>query len=103
MTGKIPVGATIARAYGFAFGNIVNNLGMIWIPVAILYGLLFYFHSAYMNAMTVFLSRDFGQMQRVLPYFFAGYAAGCFLIAILVLMMGLSLGKIRRATCRASV
>ena len=74
MTGKIPVGATIARAYGFAFGNIVNNLGMIWIPVAILYGLLFYFHSAYMNAMTVFLSRDFGQMQRVLPYFFAGYA-----------------------------
>src|SRR5262245_25078477 len=74
MSGKIPVGTTIARAYGFAFGNIVNNLGMIWLPVAILYGLLFYFHGAYMNAMTAFMSRDMGQIQRALPFFFAGYA-----------------------------
>jgi hypothetical protein len=37
MAGKVPVGGTIARAYGFAFGNIVDNLGAIWIPVAILW------------------------------------------------------------------
>jgi hypothetical protein len=74
MADKIPVGGTIARAYGFAFGNIVNNLGMIWMPVAILYGLVFYFHGAYMNAMTALMSQDFGGIQRVLPFFFASYA-----------------------------
>lgn len=74
MAGKIPVGATIARAYGFAFGNILNNLGAIWVPVAILYGLLFYFRGAYMNATTAFMSHDFETIRRVLPFIFAGYA-----------------------------
>jgi len=37
MAHKIPVGGTIAHAYGFAFGNIINNLGAMWIPVVILY------------------------------------------------------------------
>jgi hypothetical protein len=36
MSTKIPVGAVIARTYGFAFGNFINNLGATWIPQAIL-------------------------------------------------------------------
>ncbi len=36
MTTKIPVGATIERAYGFALRNFINNLGATWIPQAIL-------------------------------------------------------------------
>jgi hypothetical protein len=39
-----------------------------------LYGLLFYFRGAYMNAMMAFMSHDFGSMQRALPFIFAGYA-----------------------------
>jgi hypothetical protein len=35
MATKIPVGATIARTYGFAFGNFFTNLGAIWIPLAL--------------------------------------------------------------------
>jgi hypothetical protein len=37
MAGKVPVGGSIARAYGFAFGNIVGNLGAIWLPVLLLW------------------------------------------------------------------
>jgi hypothetical protein len=32
---KIPVGATIAHAYRFAFGNFVTVLRVIWIPLAV--------------------------------------------------------------------
>lgn len=32
---KIPVGGTIAHAYSFTFGNILNNIGAIWIPFAV--------------------------------------------------------------------
>lgn len=58
MTNKIPVGATIARAYGFAFGNIVNNLGAIWIPAAILYALAYLFHAQYMSATLNLMTHD---------------------------------------------
>ena len=50
MAGKIPVGATVARAYGFAFGNIVNNLGMIWIPVALLWAASYFLQRPYLDA-----------------------------------------------------
>lgn len=50
MAGKIPVGATVARAYGFAFGNIVNNLGMIWIPVAMLWVASYFLQRPYLDA-----------------------------------------------------
>lgn len=49
MANKIPVGATIARAYGFAFGNILNNLGAIWVPVAIVWAASFFFYRPYME------------------------------------------------------
>ncbi len=74
MTNKIPVGGTIARAYGFAFGNIVSNLGAIWIPVAILYGLLFLFYKPYTAAMVTMISRDPQALLRMLPYILLCYA-----------------------------
>lgn len=44
---KIPVGATISKAYGFGFGNVLSVLGVLWFPhvvlaaivAAIVYGL----------------------------------------------------------------
>jgi len=74
MASKIPVGVTIARAYGFAFGNIVNNLGAIWIPVAILYGLLIAFSKPYSAAMVTMVSQDPQAVLSLMPYIFLGYA-----------------------------
>jgi hypothetical protein len=34
--GKIPVGKTVAYAYSFAFGNILNILGVAWFPFLII-------------------------------------------------------------------
>jgi hypothetical protein len=74
MTNKIPVGATIARAYGFAIGNILNNLGAIWLPVAILYGLLIVFAKPYSAAVMTLASHDVQAILRLLPYILLGYA-----------------------------
>src|SRR5579875_2060943 len=32
---KIPVGKTIARAYGFAFRDFFKILGVMWLPIAV--------------------------------------------------------------------
>ncbi|MBV9570331.1 MAG: hypothetical protein JO056_03730 [Alphaproteobacteria bacterium] len=58
MPEKIPVGATIANAYRFAFGNIVNNLGVILIPVIILWALSFAISRPYQAALTKLASGD---------------------------------------------
>ena len=50
MAGKVPVGGTLAHAYSFAFGNIVNNLGLIWIPVAILWTAAYFLQAPYLRA-----------------------------------------------------
>src|ERR1700733_13348015 len=50
MAAKIPGGAPVAHAYGFAFGNIVNNLGMIWIPVALLWTATYFLQRPYLDA-----------------------------------------------------
>lgn len=81
MAGKIAVGSTIARAYGFAFGNIVNNLGAIWIPVAILYGLNFYFGKAYMAAVLNLGTHDPASMMSAMPFLFAA------IVVLFVLMV----------------
>jgi hypothetical protein len=74
MANKVPVGATLARAYGFAFGNILSNFGAIWIPVATLYGLLIVFGRPYSAAMMTMVSRDPQAILRLMPYMFLGYA-----------------------------
>lgn len=51
MAHKVPVGGTIAHAYGFAFGNIPSNLGAIWIPAAILYAIAFVLRGSYTNTI----------------------------------------------------
>jgi lysylphosphatidylglycerol synthetase-like protein (DUF2156 family) len=80
MANKVPVGATLARAYGFAFGNIVNNLGAVWIPAAILYGLLIAFAKPYSAAMTTMVSHDPQAILRLMPHILLGYAIGFVLV-----------------------
>jgi hypothetical protein len=51
MTHEVPVGGTIAHAYGFAFGNIVNNLGAVWIPAVLLYACNFLLTFVYVRVL----------------------------------------------------
>lgn len=38
MASKIPVGQTVGKAYGFAFGGFPAVLGVVWLPIAIMIG-----------------------------------------------------------------
>jgi hypothetical protein len=51
MAHKVPVGGTITHAYRFAFGNILNNLGAMWIPAVILYATNFVLSAFYRNVI----------------------------------------------------
>jgi hypothetical protein len=55
MSKKIPVGAVIARTYGFAFENFINNLGATWIPQAIVLAADFLLLPRYFNAIGHFV------------------------------------------------
>jgi hypothetical protein len=87
MTNKIPVGATIARAYGFAFGNILNNLGMIWVPVAILWALAYFFQTQYLNAIVGMTSGDIVSAMASMRYAFAASIIGFILAAAQIAML----------------
>lgn len=39
---KLPVFGTIARAYGFAFGNLGTIIGLIWVPLLLLTGATYF-------------------------------------------------------------
>jgi hypothetical protein len=67
MATKIPVGKTIARGYRFAFSNIINNLGVIWIPVAIMWAYSFFLFRPYMMQLA---SGDPQLIRRALPSLF---------------------------------
>lgn len=82
MAGKIPVGGTIARAYGFAFGNIVNNLGAIWIPIVIIWALLFLFRGPYLAAMTS--AGNPQAVMRAAPFFLGMFAVSIVLVAAMM-------------------
>jgi hypothetical protein len=71
MANKIPVGATIARAYGFAFGNIINNLGAIWMPVVLLWIASYFFVARYNSAAVGLVSRGPQGLRQALPLILA--------------------------------
>jgi hypothetical protein len=53
---KIPVGKTIADAYGFAFGKFLTNVGIVWLPLALLLAAGWYFLPPYFAALTDVMS-----------------------------------------------
>jgi hypothetical protein len=72
---KIPVGATIAHAYRFAFGDFLKILSVIWLPLAILWvpGLLL--QSRMMALSSQFVSHDFSGFAHIWPLLFLLYIA----------------------------
>ncbi len=70
MAGKIPVGETIARAYGFAFGNILTNIVLIWVPVTILWAITYFFYIPYVMANLPTANPDPMMMFSAMRFFF---------------------------------
>lgn len=73
MGGKVPVGATISRAYRFAFTNIVNNLGAIWVPAVLLWAAS-YFLFVRNNATAQIISGGPEGLRPLLPVILASWA-----------------------------
>jgi hypothetical protein len=73
---KIPVGATIAHAYRFAFGNFLNMLKVIWLPavLGVVLGLYIQGRALEMNAaIDAQLFARAGQLFfMLLPFYLAG-------------------------------
>ena len=53
---KIPVGKTIAYAYGFTFGNFLTVLGLSWAPLAIMTVVALFALPAYFNGMVAIVT-----------------------------------------------
>ena len=53
---KIPVGKTIAYAYGFTFGNFFTVLGLSWAPLAIMAVVALFALPAYFNGMVAIVT-----------------------------------------------
>jgi len=51
MMRKIPVGKTISEAYGYAFGQFPANLGITWLPLALLFGAAVVLFPHYLEAV----------------------------------------------------
>lgn len=53
---KIPVGKTIAYAYGFTFGNFLTVLGLSWAPLAVMAVVAFFALPAYFTGMAAIVT-----------------------------------------------
>ncbi len=70
MTDKIPVDATITEAYGFAFGDFLSILGVIWFPAAIVAVAGYFLGGHLIYAFQHSLQQpDMTQLRHVLPFF----------------------------------
>ncbi len=65
---KIPVGATIAHAYRFAFLNFFKLLGVMWLPWAIMTALGLAISKTSMAFSTAIMSHDSAQIRHALIY-----------------------------------
>ena len=76
---KIPVGKTIAYAYGFTFGNFLTVLGLSWVPLAIMAVAAYFALPAYFEGLRAALAT--GDPTRV----YSGFGS-MFLFGIVALM-----------------
>ena len=79
---KIPVGATIAKAYRFAFGGFLRILGVIWFAAAVTWipGLLLRH-----KMMTLMTARDPSAMSQTLPIMLPAQIVGFVVLSMLMI------------------
>ena len=82
---KIPVGATIAHAYGFAFGDFLKILGVMWLPMAITWlpGILFRSRIQALSAQM--MAHDFSAMSQMMTILLPLYLVSAVLAFMLIL------------------
>jgi hypothetical protein len=97
---KIPVGRTIAEAYGFAFGRFPGNLGVVWLPAALLMAAVWYVIPTYATSWIAMIpemgskpdpAAILNSMQQVYRAFILLW------IALILLRAEMMLGLTRRA------
>jgi len=77
---KIPVGATIARAYGFAFGDFFKILGVMW-PSMLLMWIPSLLMRERMTAISLQMAaRDYSGLRDYWPFFLVFYVLALVLI-----------------------
>ena len=97
---KIPVGKTIAEAYGFAFGRFPGNLGVVWLPAALVIAVAWYVVPSYMTAWMAMIPKLGSQLDPsvILNGMQQFYRAIILMwIAIILLRAEMMLGLTRRA------
>ena len=68
---KIPVGKTIAYAYGFTFGNFLTVLGLSWVPLAIMAVAAYFAMPAYFQGLLAMMAtQDPSQLVASAGYMF---------------------------------
>lgn len=82
---KVPVFATVARAYGFTFGQFGTIVGLIWLPTALLVGLQYYVLVRYLNGFLAAQSEgNLYELTRASGLRYGAMIVGLVLQAILV-------------------
>jgi hypothetical protein len=92
---KIPVGKTIAYAYGFTFGNFLTVLGLSWAPLAVTAVLAYFALPAYFTGMAAIVttgdaSAFFAASGLMFLLFVAGFA-GFIMIYVAIARQALGL------------
>jgi len=91
---KIPVGATIARAYRFAFGDFLEILGVLWPAMAIMWAPGFFMRQQTMTLSAQMAAHDYSSLRTLWPLLVPLY------LAMLVLMFMQVVGVARLALDR---
>jgi hypothetical protein len=77
---KIPVGATIAQAYRFAFGGFLNILSVVWLSWLIIWALGFLLRAQTLAFSTAMATRNFAGMSQLLAALIPFYLVALFLL-----------------------
>jgi len=77
---KIPVGATIARAYRFAFADFLKIVGVMWPALALMWVPSFLMRQQLMTVSTQMASQDFSAFRSLWPFFVVFYLLALILI-----------------------
>jgi hypothetical protein len=81
---KIPVFATIGRAYGFTFGNLATIIGLVWLPLLLLLGGQYFVTVRYFEALEKLTARqDFSALGSAVSAFLLFAVAAVFLGAVM--------------------
>jgi hypothetical protein len=98
--GKIPVGKTIAYAYSFAFGNILNILGVAWFPYLLIgvggYFLLMPYIAAVQQFLTTQDISSLGSSLLLLPVFVLLCVVGMSMVTVEVMREALGMDPGRK-------